>query len=131
MKWAGRMAEAAERLAAGQEVKRPAYRIYPTPSLPMALFAIHGGLRLGLGKRTVDMDLCDLCGRCATACPAGAINVARSGPVFARTCIGCWACFNVCPKEAVRSNLPMVRPSTYYHGLRCCEEVMEKVGLPK
>lgn len=44
------------------------------------------------------------CGRCAEACPVQAIVLRANGaprPVKADLCIGCGACWNVCPKKAI------------------------------
>ncbi len=130
VRWARRMAEAAAGLESAAAVKLPALRLWPTPTLPMALFALAGGLRWGLGRRSLDEDSCDLCGRCRDACPAGAVTMSSRGPVFARSCIGCWACFNVCPNQAIRSNIPMAKPPMFYGGYRDPEEVLRRAGLP-
>jgi len=55
----------------------------------------------GQGPKHVDAALCTKCGKCAKACPYFAIKLAPL-PVFDEAkCMGCWACFNLCPTKAI------------------------------
>ena len=58
-------------------------------------------IRLEMGSLAVDAALCDQCGICSQACLYGAID-SRVPPVFdPEKCMGCWACFNHCPQQAI------------------------------
>ncbi len=47
-------------------------------------------------------DACEGCLACVAACPAGAVTVAATGPVFDRArCTGCGACVAACPGGAL------------------------------
>ena len=64
--------------------------------------------RLRIAKTAFDPSVCIVfqedarCGKCAKACPAGAVTLRKNGtPKFnAKLCIGCGACRSVCPTEA-------------------------------
>ena len=123
----GEMAGRAERLHSGFHVELPIYRLLPTPTLALGLNAVYGRMmRHSLGKRTVDMELCDLCGACVEACPVSAVSV-EDAPVFSRECIGCWGCFNTCPRAAIRSTL--ASSSSYYSGITDRERKLREAGL--
>jgi MinD superfamily P-loop ATPase len=51
----------------------------------------------------IDLELCDLCGTCASVCPKNCIDVFNS---FARIrkdeCSGCGRCVYACPVRAIR-----------------------------
>jgi ferredoxin len=120
------MVSKAHRLARGLPVDLPKYRLIPGLTLPFAFNAMHGGLSLALGKRSVDMDACDLCGVCAKTCPTSSITIEEM-PVFAKSCIGCWGCFNVCPRSAIRTNI--TGPSNYYGGIKNKASRLKEIGL--
>ena len=122
----GTMAGKARMLEAGLPVDLPRLGIFPGLTLPMALNAVHGGLSRAMGKRTVDPDACDLCGICAETCPVSAITISDE-PLFGKACIGCWGCFNVCPRTAILTNL--VGPSSYYGGIRDTASKLREIGL--
>ncbi len=127
--WTKEIAAKAEEVAAGEQIETPAYRLWPTPTLPLALNAVHGGLKLAMGRRTLDAGACSLCGKCAEVCPAGAVSM-QPGPVFSKACVGCWACFNACPESALRIGPKLARPATQYRGMsrKKAEKVLAKLG---
>ncbi len=129
IRWTKEMAGKAEEVLAGRPVETPAYRLWPTPTLPLALNAVYGGLKLATGKRILDPDACTLCGKCAEVCPAGAVSMAP-GPLFSKACVGCWACFNACGANALRMGPKLARPSTQYRGISKAkgEKVLSKLG---
>ena len=57
-------------------------------------------LRMSMGRKSVDTGKCKQCGSCAAACAAHAISL-DPYPTFSSRCMGCWACYNVCPEEAI------------------------------
>ena len=52
----------------------------------------------------VDPDKCNQCAVCARACAVRAISL-NPYPVFSSRCMGCCACFNLCPTEAITTSL--------------------------
>jgi formate hydrogenlyase subunit 6/NADH:ubiquinone oxidoreductase subunit I len=56
-----------------------------------------------LGMTEVDTSHCDLLGRCAEACPTGAITLSGgSVRVDIGLCIFCAECVRACPRTAIR-----------------------------
>ena len=47
-----------------------------------------------------DADKCVLCGRCASACPTGAVTVGKTVETAAERCTRCCACVKECPTDA-------------------------------
>ncbi len=129
IRWTREIAAKAQEVLDGNQVEMPVYRLWPTPTLPLALNAVHGGLRLAMGKRILDADACTLCGRCAEVCPVGAVSM-QPGPAFSKACVGCWACFNACPENALRMGSKLARPATQYHGMspKKAERILTKLG---
>jgi ferredoxin len=58
---------------------------------------------------------CNRCGLCVRLCPAGAIRLQESGPVFSAACEHCQGCLNWCPRGAI--NYLRLKPETkrYHH----------------
>jgi len=70
---------------------------------PLHLFGSKAGpreLRSTMGKKSVDKGKCTQCATCALSCVARAITL-QPYPVFSNHCIGCWACYNLCPNDAI------------------------------
>ncbi|MBN1288801.1 MAG: EFR1 family ferrodoxin [Actinobacteria bacterium] len=119
-------ASKAERYLQGDAVDTPKYRVLPTPLFFPGVFASKGMLSMGVVGRSVDMEKCDLCGICAENCPASAISI-QNEPRFSSACIGCWGCFNICPRDAVVSRF--IGPEYYYKGIRDKERLLQKAGI--
>lgn len=49
-------------------------------------------------------EKCNICGVCETLCLAGKIQIANNKPVWRKeiTCLGCLACLNYCPEQAIQ-----------------------------
>ncbi len=78
----------------------------PIPAVPQRFGA--GWVKAffpGISRPRFDVDegLCDSCGSCARACPAGAVVVEDKGPPrydYDR-CIACYCCMELCPRTAL------------------------------
>ena len=90
--------ELATSMIAGEAV--PARRVGLSRFMP-ALSRTHS--RKSMGEKSVDADACTECGICRDRCPYGAITLDPK-PIFDQTkCYGCWACYNHCPTQAIRT----------------------------
>lgn len=56
---------------------------------------------LANSKAYVVSDACVSCGLCEQICPVGNISIEDGKPEFGDDCIGCLACVNRCPSEAI------------------------------
>ncbi len=70
----------------------------------MGKSAGHRELRTAMGKKSVDRSKCTKCATCALSCAAKAISL-KPYPVFSNRCMGCWACYNMCPTEAITTTV--------------------------
>ena len=61
-------------------------------------------LRISMGKKKVDRNKCSQCAICARACAVRAISL-NPYPVFSKRCMGCCACYNLCPTDAITTSL--------------------------
>jgi ferredoxin/flavodoxin len=124
--FASEMVNRAYRHRDGIKVKQAPRFLWPTPTLPLAFFAVRGMLSRGFGKRSVDAVACTQCGICVETCPVGAVSLSGL-PTFDDSCIGCWACFNNCPERAILST--SCRPEHYYGGIEDHDKLLKKAGL--
>ncbi len=124
--FAREMVNLAYRHNEGLPVAEAPSKVLPTPTLPLALNALRGGLKTALGKRTVRTEDCSRCRTCVESCPVGAVRL-DPFPVFSDACIGCWACFNNCPYSAIRSSI--CAPRNFYRGPRDREKLLKRAGL--
>jgi len=53
----------------------------------------------------IDLQRCDRCGACITACPEDALSMTDQGPVIngLQLCTYCTTCEDVCPQKAIRT----------------------------
>jgi len=100
-----RMIEAlAAKLVAGQRSVKPISFLNRAWTVPFGLAYSTIGRR-ALGKMYVADDRCNGCGKCARACPAGAIGLAEKRPRWGFNCEGCQRCINSCPQHAVQTSI--------------------------
>lgn len=52
----------------------------------------------------IDLEKCDLCGRCVCICPKQALSIQNDTLVFSRPqdCDFCTLCEDVCPQDAIQ-----------------------------
>ena len=60
-------------------------------------------LRVSMGRKKVDRKKCNQCAICARACAVRASL--KPYAVFSKRCMGCFACFNLCPTDAITTTL--------------------------
>ncbi len=51
----------------------------------------------------IDAQRCSRCGTCVSLCPSGCLtrDDDQSVPRVGTTCVGCWACYQHCPEDAI------------------------------
>lgn len=60
-------------------------------------------LKIKPKKRIEVSPSCDLCGKCASVCPTGAVKIDESKlKIDAKKCVACYACVILCPKGAIK-----------------------------
>lgn len=64
--------------------------------------------------RTVDEDMCDVCGECEQNCPVGAITLDPT-PSFGEACFDCCNCIRLCPKNAIIPAVPLAAIQKMIH----------------
>lgn len=88
-------------------VSKPATLLYPIKK--RAFFA------RTRGHIDIEVDKCIFCGICVKKCPTNAINVERSGKLWAierLRCIQCSSCVDNCPKKCLYMENEYTAPST-------------------
>lgn len=65
------------------------------PKLP------HKSSKWTMGEQCVDESICIKCGLCEKKCAYGAIKLTPFPVIEHDKCYGCWACYNICPKQAI------------------------------
>ncbi len=48
-----------------------------------------------------DPDKCDFCGTCVNECPTGSISIMDKAVKFKSTCVVCYRCWHICPRDAI------------------------------
>ena len=71
----------------------------------------------------IDVELCDLCGKCAAFCQFNALSASpRAGVlVFPELCHSCGGCARICPRGAIREEMAVVGSLTQGVGSRGIE----------
>jgi ferredoxin len=77
-----------------------------------------------MGRKLVDIALCNSCGICKSVCPYHAIEL-NPGPLFdQKKCYGCWSCYNHCPSRAIYTK--SIKDKGHYRGPH--ELLKQKLG---
>ena len=95
----------ADALDAGEALLLPATSLNYQPEALQKLMAglVLSAVRKVLPQIRITRDLCTLCGDCAAACPAEAVELG-DGPVFKDCCIACYNCVRACPENALQAD---------------------------
>lgn len=96
-----------ERIAKQLSSKNLRSKIFDFRVSPLHVIGKRAGpkeLRRAMGTKKVDRSRCTQCAACAIGCVSRAISL-RPYPVFSKRCIGCWACYNTCPTEAITTTV--------------------------
>mgnify|MGYP005836933915 CR=1 FL=1 len=97
----------AERLARKLSSRNLRAKVFDFRVSPLHIIGKWAGpteLRRAMGTKRVDRKKCTQCATCALGCMVRAISL-RPYPVFSKRCIGCWACYNNCPNEAITTTV--------------------------
>jgi electron transfer flavoprotein alpha subunit/NAD-dependent dihydropyrimidine dehydrogenase PreA subunit len=54
---------------------------------------------------SIDLDLCNGCGKCVKVCPYGAVEIREGKAVLNDRCTACGACIDICKAEAIGSDI--------------------------
>jgi len=74
---------------------------------PRAIVHLGRSMRLAWIRRATDIRIdaqrCSACGTCVSLCPSGCLtrHDDQSVPRVGDTCVGCWACYQHCPEDAI------------------------------
>jgi ferredoxin len=77
---------------------------------------------------TLDEGLCTGCGLCKKSCAFANIEIVDKVPVRGNSCILCEACYNVCPKNAIKVGKPQFNDRTYWHPDISVKELEQQKG---
>ena len=119
--FANKLGKLLDRFNNGEQVPEDNEMLIPTPFTLIAQAARPPVLRALMGNRVVS-SACDMCKICMHECPVGAIKM-NPYPSFNDRCIGCWACVNICPTDAIISPFANGRP-TYKGPKKTAEELL-------
>ncbi|MBU1050918.1 EFR1 family ferrodoxin [Candidatus Bipolaricaulota bacterium] len=109
----------AQLLADGRPVPaRKAGLLRLLPSLPRTLS------RTFMGKKYVNTNACTECGICRERCPYGAITLAPKPEFDQGKCYGCWACYNLCPTQAISTRKIKGVPQYAHPNLQLREKLL-------
>jgi Fe-S-cluster-containing hydrogenase component 2 len=84
----------------------------PFSALVSQLFSL--GVKIFYRHYRLSAD-CNGCGICAKICPAAAIEMRDSRPLFTAKCEHCQGCVNICPSRAIRFGRVTWGASGYCH----------------
>ncbi|MFN2166502.1 MAG: 4Fe-4S binding protein, partial [Anaerolineae bacterium] len=68
--------------------------------------------RVSLFRHRLDQEACVQCGRCAAACPTGAISAQDAYRADSAECIACMECVIACPTKAVAFPAQRISPAS-------------------
>ena len=96
-----------DKLVASLNSRNKRAKVFDFCVSPLHLIGKRAGrkeLRRAMGTKRVERGRCTQCATCALSCAARAISL-QPYPVFSKRCIGCWACYNNCPTEAITTTV--------------------------
>lgn len=77
------------------------------------------------GKTLVADDNCNNCSLCAKNCPRANIVMKDGKPKFGWKCILCMRCLYNCPKNSIRTRMPILKKATLKEGF-CLNDITDK-----